>query len=99
MEDERITNDQAKKIFKILEDMGGEGSKNDYSKLTYKSCDNVFFDFNRSGPLSCFYLRLMNRNISINNAKVSLREFKNGMERLIKKETRKLAYKKITKMS
>lgn len=89
MEDERITNDQAKKIFKILEDMGGAGggSKNDYSKLTYKSCDNVFFDFNRSGPLSCFYLRLMNRNISINNAKVSLREFKNRMDRLIKKKT------------
>ena len=97
MEDERIANDQAKKIFKFLEDMGG--SKNDYSKFTYKSGDNVFFDFNRFGPLSCFYLRLMNRNISINNAKVSLREFKNGMDRLIKKKTRKLAYKKITKMS
>ena len=53
-----------------------ERRKIDYSKLTYKSGDKVFFDFNRFGLLSCFYLRLMIGNISINNAKLSLNEFR-----------------------
>ena len=65
---------QKKKRFKILEDM--ERRKIDYSKLTYKSGDKVFCDFNRFGLLSCFYLRLMIGNISINNAKLILNEFR-----------------------
>ena len=40
MKDGRIDNNEAKKIFKILEDM--EGSKIDYSKLVYRSGDNEY---------------------------------------------------------
>ena len=41
VKDERINNDEAKKVFKI-----------DYSKLIYKSSDNQYFDFNKFGPLT-----------------------------------------------
>ena len=40
MKDGRIDNNEAKKIFKILEDM--EDSKIDYSKLVYRSGDNEY---------------------------------------------------------
>ena len=50
VKDENINNDKSKKNIenkkiqkKTLEDM--EGSKNDYSKLVYKSGVNQYFDF------------------------------------------------------
>ena len=46
-DDININNDEAKKIFKVLEDM--EGNKIYYSKLVYKSGNNQYFDFNRFG--------------------------------------------------
>ena len=61
---ERIDNDEAKKIFKTLQDI--ESSKTAYSKLIYKSGDNQYFDFNRFVPLSSVYLKLVNRDIGIN---------------------------------
>ena len=67
VKDGRIDNSEAKKIFKILEDM--EGSKINYSKLVYREGGNVYFDFTRSGPLSSFYLKLINGNIGISVAK------------------------------
>ena len=42
-----------------------ESSKIDYSKLIYKSGDNEYFDFNRSGRLSSVYLKLVNGDIGI----------------------------------
>ena len=72
-----------KKIFKILEDM--EGSKTDYSKLVYRSGDNEYFDFTRFGSLSCFYLKLLNGSFGINVAKLKLKEFKNDMDSLKRK--------------
>ena len=46
LKDGNINNDEAKKIFETLKDM--EGSKIDYSKLTYKSADNQYFDFKKN---------------------------------------------------
>ena len=41
--DGRIDNREAKKVFKILEDI--DGSKINYSKLVYRSSDNKYFNF------------------------------------------------------
>ena len=41
--DGRIDNREAKKVFKILEDI--DGSKINYSKLVYRSGDNKYFNF------------------------------------------------------
>ena len=54
-----------------------ERSEIDYSKMVYESGNNKYFDSNRFGPLSSFYLRLMNGNIGINAAKLSIEEFRN----------------------
>ena len=62
-----MDNSEAKKIFKILEDM--EVSKINYSKLVYRTGGNVYFDFARSGTLSSFYLKLINGNIGNSVAK------------------------------
>ena len=43
-----------------------EGRKINYSKLVYMSGDNEYFDLTRFGPLSSFYLKLVNANIGIN---------------------------------
>ena len=58
------------KIFKTLEDM--ERSEINYSKLVYKSGDNKHFDFNRFGPLSSFYLKLMNGDIGMDVVKLNM---------------------------
>ena len=81
-----------KKIFKTLEDM--ERSKINYTKLVYKSGDNKYFDFNKFGPPSIFYLRLMNRDIDIDVAKLNMEEFKKEINMLEKKKTKKEPYKK-----
>ena len=86
VKDGRINSDNAKKIFKTLEDM--ERSKFNYSKLLYKSGDNEYFDFTRFGPLSSLYLKLINGDISTNAAKLSIKEFKNEIDRLEKKENK-----------
>ena len=86
MKDENINNDEAEKIFKVLEDM--EGSKIDYSKLVYKSGDNQNFDFNRFGLLSNIYLKLINGNIGINVVKLNIEEFRNEIDKLEKKENK-----------
>ena len=74
VKDGRIDNGEAKKVFKIFEDM--EGSEINYSKLVYKSGDGKYFDFVRFGSLSSFYLMLMNSRIGINLAKLNVKEFK-----------------------
>ena len=74
VKDGRINKDAAKKIFKTLEDM--ERSEINYSKLLCKSDDNKYFDFTRFGPLSSFYLKLINGDISINAAKLSIKNLK-----------------------
>ena len=63
VKDGRIYNNEAKKIFKILEDM--KGSKTDYTKMVYRSGDNDYFDFTRFGPLSSFCLKLINGSIKV----------------------------------
>ena len=84
----RIDNDEAKRIFRILEDM--DGNKIDYSKLVYRSDDNDLFDFTKFGPLSSFYLKFVNGNIGNNVAKLSMNEFKNEIDRLKKKESKEI---------
>ena len=88
---ERINNDEAKKIFKTLQDM--ESSKTDYSKLIYKSGDSQYFDFNRFAPLSSVYLKLVNRDIGINVLKLRLQEFQDEIDQLTIKKTKKDPYK------
>ena len=63
VKDGRIDNNEAKKIFKILEDM--KGSKTDYTKMVYRSGDNDHFDSTRFGPLSSFYLKSINGSIKV----------------------------------
>ena len=63
VKDGRIDNNEAKKIFKIVEGM--KGSKIDYTKMVYRSGDNDYFDFTRFGPLSGFYLKLINGSINV----------------------------------
>ena len=87
VKDGRIDNNETKKIFKILEYM--EGSKIDYSKLVYRSGDNEYFDFTRFGPLSSFYLKLINATIGINVAKLNMKDFKNETDRLKRTEAKK----------
>ena len=91
MKDGRIDNNEAKKIFKTLEDM--EGSKIDYSKLLYGSGDNEYFYFARFGPLSDFYLKLINGSIAINVAKLNMKEFKNQIDGLKRNKAKKRPYK------
>ena len=99
MKNERTDNDEARKIFKILEDL--EGNKINYSKLVYKSGDNEYFDFTKFGPLSSFYLKLVNGNMGVNVAKLSMNEFKNEIDRLKKKKRKQTNchIKQIKKMS
>ena len=59
---------------------------NDYPKLIYWSGDNVYFDFNKFGPLSSFYLKFINRNIGISVAKLNMKKFKDEINRLKKKK-------------
>ena len=96
MKDGRINNVNAKKIFKTLEDM--ERSKIDYSKLVYKSGDSKYFDFTKFVPLSRFYLNLMNGDISINAAKLNIKEFKIEINRLETRKQKKSLTKKIKKL-
>ena len=88
---ERIDNDEAKKIFKTLQDM--ESSKTDYSKLIYKSGDSQYFNFNRFAPLSSVYLKLVNRDTGINVLKLRLQEFQDEIDKLTIKKTKKDPYK------
>ena len=83
-----------KKIFKTLEGM--VRSETDYSKLVHKSGDNKYYKFNKFGLLSSFCLKLMNGDIGINAAKLSM---KDQIDRLKNKETKKEPYKKNKKMS
>ena len=66
---------------------------NDYPKLVYWSGDNVYFDFNKFGPLSSFYLKFVNRNIGISVAKLNMKEFKDKINRLKKKKAKNQPYK------
>ena len=91
MKDGRIDGYEAKKIFKTLEDM--EGSQIDYSKLVYRSGDNEYFDFTRFGPLSSFYLKLINGSTGINVAKLKLKELKNDINSLKRKKAKNQLYK------
>ena len=79
----RINNNEAKIIFKTLEDM--EGSKIDYYKLVFRSAE--YFDFTRFELISSFYLKLMNGSIGINVSK--LKEFKNEIHSLKRKKAKK----------
>ena len=92
MKDKNINNDEAKKIFKILEYM--EGSKIDYSKLVYRSGDNQYFDFNWFGTFSSIYLKLINGNIGINVAKLNIEDFRDEIDRLERTKAKKELYKR-----
>ena len=71
-----------------------DSSKIDYSKLMYRSGDNGYFNFDRFGPVSSFYLKLINGNIGINVAKLNMKKFKNEIDRLKRKEAKKTTCKK-----
>ena len=62
--------------------------------MIYKSGDNQYFDFNKSGPLSSVYLQLVNGDIGINVLKLRLQEFRDEIDKLIKKKTKKKPCKK-----
>ena len=66
-----------------------ESSKTDCSRLIYKSGDIQYFDFNRFGPLSSVYLKLVNGSIGINVLKLRLQEFQDEIDKLINKKTKK----------
>ena len=87
VKDGRIDNNDAKKIFKTLEDM--QGSEIDYYKLVYKSGDNEYIDFTRFALLSSFYLKLINGNIGINVAKLNMKKFKNDIDKIKRKKAEK----------
>ena len=87
----RIDNNKVKKTLTTLENM--EGSKIDYSKLVCRSDDNEYFDFTWFEPLSSFYLKLIDGNIGINIAKLKLKEFKNEVDSLKRKKSKKQSYK------
>ena len=67
-----------------------EGNKIDYSKLVYRSGGNAHFDFPKFGPLSSFYLKLVNGNIGINVAKLNMDKFKNEDRQAKKKERKEI---------
>ena len=71
-----------------------ESNKIDYSKLVYKSGDKKYFDFTRFGPLSSFYLKLINGNIGNNVVKLNMKKLKKEINRLEEKKTKKQPYKK-----
>ena len=77
----------------IMKQKKKEKRSNDYPKLVYWSGDNVYFDFNKFGPLSSFYLKFVNRNIGISVAKLNMKEFKDKINRLKKKKAKKQPYK------
>ena len=70
-----------------------ESSKTDYSKLIYRSGQNKYFDFNRFGPLFSFCLKLINGNIGISVAKLNMKEFRDEIDGLKGKKTKKEPYK------
>ena len=69
-----------------------EGRKINYSKLVYRAGGNVYFDFTRSGPLSSFYLKLINGNIGISVAKLNMEEFRDEIKRLDNKKVKMLKH-------
>ena len=71
-----------------------ERTETDYSKLVYKSGDNKYFNFTKFGPLSSFYLKLMNGDIGIDAVKLNMEEFKKEIDRLEKKKAKKSPTKK-----
>ena len=70
-----------------------EGGKIDHSKLVYRSGDNEYFNFNRFGSLSSFYLKLVNGNIGIGVVKLNTKEFRNEIDKLERKKAKKQSYK------
>ena len=58
------------KIYLKLKDLAG--SKISNSKSVYRSGDYEHFDFTRFGTLSSVYLKMVNRSIGINFAKLKL---------------------------
>ena len=91
VKDGRIDGYKAKRIFKTLEDM--EGGKIDYSKLMYRSGDNDYFDLTEFGPLSSFYLKLINGSLGINIVKLKLKGFKIEIDSLKRKKAKKQSYR------
>ena len=70
-----------------------QGSKIDYSKLVYRSSYNEHFDYTTFAPLSSFYWKLINENIGINVAKLSINEFKADIDKLKRNQAKKRSYK------
>lgn len=70
-----------------------EDSKIDYSKLTYRSGDLKYFNFNDFWPLSSVYLKLTDGDIGINVVKLRLKEFEGQINRLKVKKPRIEPYK------
>ena len=76
-----------------------ESSKTDCSRLIYKLGDIQYFDFNRSGPLSSVYLKLVNGDIRINVSKLRLQELQDEIDKLKIRKQRNSHTKQIKKMS
>ena len=76
-----------------------ESSKTDCSRLIYKSGDIQYFDFNRFGPLSSVYLKLVNGDIRINVSKLRLQELQDEIDKLKIRKQRNSHTKQIKKMS
>ena len=93
MKDGRIGNNETKIYLKLLKIWR-------VGKLVCWPSDNECFDFTEFGPLPSFYLKLMNRNIGINVAKLNMKEVENRIDSLKRKKAKKSTYKKkIKKMS
>ena len=95
--DRKVNDREAKRVFKILEDMAG--SKIDYSNLVYRSGDNKYFNFAEFGLISSFYLRLMNNKIGINLAKLNMKEFKYRIDEIFLKKQKEQHTNNLKKIS
>ena len=87
MKDGRIGNNETKIYLKLLKIWR-------VGKLVCWPSDNEYFDFTEFGPLSSFYLKLMNGNIGINVAKLNMKEVENRIDSLKRKKAKKSTYKK-----
>ena len=92
MNNGRIDNNETKIYLKLLKIWR-------VRKLVCWPSDNEYFDFTEFGPLSSFYLKLMNGNIGINVAKLNMKEVENRIDSLKERKQRNPHTKKIKKMS
>ena len=66
-----------------------------YFKLTYRSGDNLYFNFAWFEPLSSFYFTLINSHIGTNIAELNIKELKDQTDWIVRKKAKKLTYKNL----